>query len=50
MPYEKTHVPVVQSQEGLRKLILKVKGSALAIISQPPSEGFQAVVPIEGKL
>lgn len=49
MAYEKTSVPVLRSQEGIRKLIIKNGGSAVAFISQPPMEGFEAQVGIEGK-
>lgn len=49
MAYEDTAVPVVKSQQKLRELLLKNKGGRVAFISDPPKEGFQAVVPIDGK-
>jgi hypothetical protein len=48
MAYEATEVPVVRSQDGIRKLIMQRKGSKIAFISDPPREGFQAVVEIDG--
>jgi hypothetical protein len=50
MSYESTSVSVSKSQDELRKLLLRHEGSSVAFVSQPPSEGFQAMVPIEGKL
>jgi hypothetical protein len=47
--YETTEVPVAKSQQKLRELLLRNKGGRVALISDPPAEGFQAVVPIDGK-
>lgn len=47
MAYEGTEVSVSRSQEGIRKLIMARKGSKIAFISDPPREGFQAVVMID---
>jgi hypothetical protein len=49
MAYETTEVPVAKSQQKLRELLLRNKGGRVAFISDPPTEGFQAVVPIDGK-
>ena len=49
MAYENTMVSVPRSQEGIRKLILNNGGSAVAFVSQPPSEGFEAQVVIDGQ-
>lgn len=49
MSYEATEVPVAKSQQKLRELLLRNKGGRVAFISDPPTEGFQAVVPIDGK-
>ena len=49
MAYENTSVPVSRSQEGIRKLVLQNKGTGVAFISQPPLEGFEAHVPVDGK-
>ena len=56
MAYEKTEVPVVRSQDALRKLIQSHKGFGLAVISeQDPTgqdnslEGFQAKVMIDAQ-
>jgi hypothetical protein len=46
MAYETTEVSVSKSQDGIRKLIMSRKGSKIAFISDPPREGFQAVVVI----
>ena len=48
MSYESTQVPVSRSQEGIRKLIMSRKGGKVAFISDPPREGFSAVVEIDG--
>ena len=50
MSYEQTEVSVSRSQEGIRKLILGNGGTGVAFISQPPKEGFEAQVPIDGKV
>ncbi len=49
MAYEDTEVPVVRSQEALRKLILQNGGTGIAFFSQPPLEGFEALVTIDKK-
>jgi len=49
MAYENTSVAVPKSQEGIRRIILGNGGSAVAFISQPPFEGFEAQVVIDGK-
>ena len=48
MAYESTEVPVSRSQEGIRKLIMSRKGGKVAFISDPPREGFSAIVEIDG--
>lgn len=48
MAYEATNVAVPKSQESIRKLILANGGTAIGFISQPPVEGFQAQVAIDG--
>ena len=48
MAYENTAVPVSRSQEGIRKLIMSRKGGKVAFISDPPHEGFTAIVEIDG--
>jgi hypothetical protein len=51
MAYEGTEVSVSKSQEGIRKLLLENKATGIAFITQtdPLSEGFEAMVPIDGK-
>jgi hypothetical protein len=49
LSYETTEVSVAKSQQKLRELLLRNKGGRVAFISDPPTEGFQAVVPIEGR-
>lgn len=46
--YATTEVPVSRSQEAIRKLIMERKGSSLAIVEDPPREGFMAKVTIDG--
>lgn len=49
MSYEQTTVPVAKSQQKLRDMLLSNKGGRVAFLSDPPVEGFSAVVPIDGK-
>jgi hypothetical protein len=44
MAYEATEVPVSKSQEAIRKLIYAHKGTGVMLVSQPPREGFEAMV------
>lgn len=50
MAYENTQVAVPKSQDKIRQLILRNKGTGIAFISQPPMEGFQAMMQIDGKI
>ena len=47
MAYETTEVSVSKSQDGIRKLIMGRKGSRIAFVSDPPREGFEAIVNID---
>lgn len=47
MAYDDTQVTVPRSQEGIRKLLLGRKGSKVAFVTDPPREGFEAVVLID---
>ena len=47
--YGSTSVAVSKSQEGIRRLILNHDGKGIAFISQPPMEGFEAHILIDGK-
>lgn len=47
MAYESTEVSVSKSQDGIRKLIMSRKGSRVAFITDPPREGFEALVVID---
>jgi hypothetical protein len=51
MAYENTGVPVAKSQEGIRQLLLENGATGIAFVSQsdPVSEGFEAMIPIDGK-
>lgn len=46
MAYENTEVGVSKSQESIRKVIYSHKGTGLMLLSQPPREGFEAMVVI----
>lgn len=48
MAYNETQVPVSQSQEAIRRLIYSHKGTGLMLISEPPREGFEGLVTIDG--
>lgn len=49
MAYEHTSVAVAKSQDKIRQLILRNRGLGVAFVSQPPLEGFEAQVSIDGK-
>jgi hypothetical protein len=46
MAYDSTKVPISQSQEAIRRLIYAHKGTGVSLISQPPREGFEALITI----
>lgn len=48
MAYERTKVTVVQSQSDLKRLLMTRGGAGFAFISQPPMEGFEALMPLDG--
>jgi hypothetical protein len=48
MAYEKTSVPVWQSQGDIRKMLAKYGGIGVAFVSQFPKEGLEAMIPIDG--
>lgn len=47
MAYDSTKVPISQSQEAIRKLIYSHRGTGVSLMSQPPREGFEALVSIQ---
>jgi hypothetical protein len=52
MAYESTSVSVPKSQDAIRKLISRRSnpgGARIAVVSDPPREGFSADVVIDGK-
>jgi hypothetical protein len=48
MAYEGTEVTIIKSQTQIRSLIMGHKGNKIAFISEPPREGFMAVVNLDG--
>ena len=44
MSYEKTKVPLMQSQGEIRRLVYSHKGTGVSFMSRPPKEGFEALV------
>ena len=46
MSYDTTKVPISQSQEAIWRLIYSHRGTGVSLISQPPREGFEALVTI----
>jgi hypothetical protein len=48
MAYERTKVEAARSQVGIRNLLMTCGGAGIAFISQPPMEGFEALMPIDG--
>lgn len=49
MAYETTSVPIANSQEAIRKLVKSHNGTGIIFISQPPREGFEALVTIQAE-
>lgn len=47
MAYESTEVAVSKSQDGIRRMIYAHRGTGVMLLSQPPREGFEAMVEIE---
>lgn len=55
MAYDKTGVPIVRTQDGIRRLIMSHRGFGIAFVSErvpglPPQEGFSAKVLIKDAL
>lgn len=48
MAYENTAVPIDKSQGHIRKLLTSRGGTGIAFVSQPPHEGMEAMIPIDG--
>lgn len=44
MAYAGTKVPMSQSQQEIRRMIYAHKGTGVSFVSQPPREGFEALV------
>ena len=44
MAYETTVVAVGKSQDAIRRLIYAHRGTGLMLLSQPPREGFEAMI------
>lgn len=44
MSYDDTKVPISQSQEGIRQLVYRHRGTGVSFMSKPPHEGFEALV------
>lgn len=49
MAYGSTSVSVAKSQDAIRAMIYKHKGTGVMFISQRPKEGFEAMMDIGGK-
>lgn len=49
MAYETTEVAVSKSQDGVRRLIYAHRGTGLMLLSQPPREGFEAMVTMDNQ-
>lgn len=47
MAYETTEVAVSKSQTEIRRLVYLHKGTGLILVSQPPREGFEAMITLE---
>ena len=48
MAYEYTKVPVSNSQNEIKRLVMLRGGAGVAFFSHPPTEGFEALMPIDG--
>jgi hypothetical protein len=42
--YQETKVPISQSQQGIRELVYRHRGTGVSFMSRPPREGFEALV------
>lgn len=49
MAYDKTRVPVQDSQSEIRRLVYAHKGTGISFLSRPPKEGFEALVEMENQ-
>jgi hypothetical protein len=49
MAYDETKVPIAQSQDAIRKMVYAHKGTGVSFVSQPPREGFEAMVELGGQ-
>lgn len=49
MSYDRTNVPIAQSQSAIRDLVMRHKGTGISFMSHPPREGFEALVTIQGQ-
>ncbi len=49
MAYDDTDVPVARSQESIRQMVMAHKGTGVMFVSQPPSEGFEALVTLKDR-
>lgn len=47
MAYENSEVAISKSQEGIRKAVYAHKGTGVSFVSQPPKEGFEALVTLK---
>src|SRR5580765_4493550 len=47
MAYDKTSVPIANSQSAIRQLIYTHKGAGINFMSRPPREGFEALVTLQ---
>lgn len=47
MAYDTTRVPISDSQAAIRKLVYSHKGTGVSFLSQPPREGFEALVTLQ---
>jgi hypothetical protein len=45
--YDKTRVPIAQSQNEIRQLVYGHKGTGISFMSHPPREGFEALVTMQ---
>lgn len=44
MAYDKTRVPIADSQSAIRQIVYAHKGTGVSFTSRPPKEGFEALV------
>src|SRR4029077_20313651 len=49
MAYDGTRVSISDSQSGIRRMVYAHKGTGVSFVSQPPREGFEALITLNNE-